>query len=62
MKRLMCDPPEGWKYGFPKEVPYMWQDVEDIRPWILSQGYPPEVMKSYGDHFHLRFWEVEDKE
>ena len=62
MKHLMCDPPEGWKYGFPRRVPMVWHDEKDIRPWILACGYPPEVMKSYGDHFNIRFWEVEEED
>jgi len=37
-KVMMCDPPSGWKYGFPKPIP---KEVgEDIRPWLLSEGYP----------------------
>ena len=33
----MIDPPSGWKYGFPKELP---EDVEDIKQWLIDNGYP----------------------
>ena len=58
--RLMCDPPEGWKYGFPKEVPYTYMD-SDLRPWLIAVGYPPDLMKSYGEHFYVRYWEEPDE-
>ena len=32
-KMKMCDPPSGWKYGFPKPVP---EGVLEIVPWLLS--------------------------
>jgi len=53
-KVLMCDPPEGWKYGFPKPVP---DGVKDTLAWIVSQGYPQKEIDSYGDHFYCRYWE-----
>jgi hypothetical protein len=33
----MCDPPEGWKYGFPKPMP---NNVENFEEWLRSEGYP----------------------
>lgn len=42
MMRHMIDPPEGWKYGFPKELP---EDVENVREWLVEQGYPREKLK-----------------
>jgi hypothetical protein len=36
MKKIV-DPPNGWKYGFPKEMP---KDLEDVRQWFIDQGYP----------------------
>lgn len=55
----MCDPAEGWKYGFPKPIPY---DVKEVVPWLIEQGYPKEEIDKYGEHFYCRFWltEVED--
>lgn len=33
----MIDPPTGWKYGFPKELP---DDIKDLRQWFIDNGYP----------------------
>lgn len=53
--KLIIDPPEGWKYGFPKEIP---QGVKDIKPWLIENGYPKELIDSYGEHFYYRYWEL----
>jgi len=56
-KVMVCDPPSGWKYGFPKPIP---KEVgEDIRPWLLSEGYPQFEIDAYGEHFYVRYWEQE---
>lgn len=41
---VYIDPPQGWRYGFPKELPAGWRDWtrEDIAFWLFSQGYPPD--------------------
>lgn len=58
MSRRMIDPPEGWLYGFPKEVPdYSIQ----LDSWLVLNGYPKELIEKYGDSFHCRFW-VEDED
>lgn len=62
---IICDPPEGWLYGFPK--PFTFEpskpgltdeeaDVELIK-WFLDEGYKPR----YPDwHKHIRFWSTDD--
>jgi hypothetical protein len=37
-KTMIIDPPEGWRYGFPK----LWDsDVDDnLREFLLHNGYP----------------------
>ena len=55
-KVLMCDPPSGWKYGFPKPVP----DDVHILEWLVREGYPQEEIGACGDHFYCRYWEVDD--
>ena len=60
-KKVMYDPPSGWKYGFPKEVPesVLNGKEEDLKRWIIDQGYPKkdiELALKYG-----RYWET-DKE
>lgn len=35
----IVDPPSGWRYGFPKEIP---EDVKDIKSWFIENGYPED--------------------
>ena len=53
-KRTIIDPPEGWKFGFPKELP----DGVILDEWLFGEGYPmdliPLAMK------YSRYWEEED--
>jgi hypothetical protein len=58
MKRHMIDPPGGWKYGCPKEVPS--PAPSDMLAWLVSEGYPQEQIDKMGDHFYCRHWEEED--
>lgn len=53
MAQMWVDPPEGWKYGFPRQIP---NDVVDHRKWLVEQGYPQKVMDEYGDYFFCRYW------
>jgi len=53
----MIDPPSGWKYGFPKEIP---EHVDDTTKWLLENGYPEYEVKKMGDHFFVRGWYEED--
>lgn len=53
---LYVDPPEGWRYGFPKAVP---KDREnDLRAFVIEQGYPKE---KFDKHPLLRCWREEDR-
>jgi len=54
---LMIDPPSGWKYGFPKPLP---EEVENVKEWLLEQGYPQREIDLCGKHFHYRTWEQTD--
>ena len=56
-KVLMCDPPSGWKYGFPKPIP---DDLTSTMEWLVSEGYPQEEIDACGEHFYCRYWEVDD--
>ena len=50
----LIDPPEGWKYGFPKQLP---DNVENIIDWLIRNGYPKQLIESYGDSFYYRIIE-----
>lgn len=60
MKKIitMCDPPSGWKYGFPKPVPDG-LDAEAFYSWLVSEGYPRQEIDSMGDYFFTRSWQEE---
>ena len=52
----MIDPPEGWRYGFPKRLP---DDVTDMRKWLIENGYPEDQIV-----FALKYsrmWKEEEK-
>jgi len=36
------DPPDGWRYGFPRE--YTPRDGEDFDSWLVRMGYPKELL------------------
>jgi hypothetical protein len=43
MKKVtIYDPPSGWKYGFPKKVPWSVLNGENgaFKQWLLDEGYP----------------------
>ena len=57
MSKLIIDPPSGWKYGFPRELP---KDLtyEEFKQWLLDCGYPEkhiELALKYS-----RFWEEDE--
>lgn len=53
MAQMWVDPPQGWRYGFPKPIP---DDVKDHRHWLIEHGYPKEIMDKLGEHFYCRYW------
>jgi len=53
MKVKMIDPPSGWKYGFPKEIP---EHVDDTCKWLIDNGYPEKLIEDFGDSFYVRGW------
>ena len=58
LKVLMIDPPEGWKYGFPKPVPEEYHtlgDDFDLKRWLVNEGYPQQL--TTWRWFRCRFWE-----
>ncbi len=40
---LYVDPPDGWRYGFPKALSADHIDG-DVRPWLVEQGYPASCL------------------
>ena len=55
----MIDPPEGWKYGFPKQ--FINEDgtkPTNVKQWLVDNGYPEKLINSYGKHFTCRYFNV----
>jgi hypothetical protein len=59
-KRYWIDPPEGWRYGFPKIYPN--DGKKNVYEWLVENGYPQEKIDYLGRLFFTRSWEVEDGE
>jgi len=55
MKVRMIDVPSGWKYGFPRPIPENIKD-EDIKNWLLKNGYPRHEIENLGKAFYWRTW------
>lgn len=49
---MLYDPPDGWRYGFPK--PYT--KGENLRLALIRDGYPPTLIDDVILQ-HCRFWE-----
>jgi hypothetical protein len=55
---LVIDPPNGSRYGFPKPMPTGWVQKTDAekRAWYIKEGYPAEVIDSYGTSVPSMLW------
>ena len=53
MKVKMIDPPKGWLYGFPKEIP---EDIDNTTEWLIDNGYPEHDVDWAAQH--MRWWPV----
>jgi hypothetical protein len=51
----MIDPPSGWRYGFPKEIPEV---VTDVNAWLIENGYPKKFIDDLGEYFHYRIFYI----
>jgi len=46
---MWIDPPEGWRYGFPKELPV--PEPRNIIEWLVAEGYPQALVDQMGPRF-----------
>ncbi len=58
-KIIMCDPPDGSKYGFPKPQPEIFSEEHTFHKWLIDEGYPEHLIKQMGEYFWCRVWEQE---
>jgi hypothetical protein len=54
----MIDPPYGWKFGFPKAVPFYVLTPKDMYEWLEEEGYPKHQIKWAMEH--CRMWDEQD--
>ena len=52
--KTIVDPPTGWMFGFPKELP----EGKDYGELLREAGYPASLMDLAMKH--SRYWTVED--
>jgi hypothetical protein len=56
--KIWVDPPEGWKYGFP--AIYDPDTDGQMSDWIISKGYPIQIIKEYGEQWMVRCWPADE--
>jgi hypothetical protein len=56
--KIWVDPPEGWKFGFP--AIYDPDADGQMSDWIISKGYPIQIIKEYGEQWMVRCWPAEE--
>ncbi len=57
----MIDPPNGWRYGFPKMLPLIPKEGKNfkLKKWLIDEGYPPHEIADAGINFQCRMWETD---
>ena len=56
-KKMMIDPPSGWRYGFP--LPYDEGQDGPIEDFLKAQGYPERDIEFALQY--MRVWPVEEQ-
>lgn len=57
-KKLMVDPPSGWRYGFPKEL----KEGTTYKELLLKSGYPEKDIEFAIEYSRNWYEEDDDKE
>jgi len=55
-RKFMIDPPSGWKWGFPREIPE--EDLHRIHEWLVGNGYPKRELDQYKGQVPYRVWKA----
>ena len=50
--KILIDPPNGWRHGFPKE--YDTYRDPPIREWLVKEGYPQQEIDQLGPNLVVR--------
>ncbi len=56
---VMCDPPSGWRYGFPKQFTRD-NNNQTKEAWFLANGYPQWLIDQ-GSLNHCRYWSIPNR-
>jgi hypothetical protein len=57
----MFDPPEGWRYGFPKPIPQECLNNDELfRIYLVENKYPDHLLDLAMKH--SRYWESEQED
>lgn len=59
-KPVNVDPPNGWRYGFPKV--YNPETDGGLRDWLIKNGYPRKIIEELDEHLYCRFWLVDPED
>lgn len=68
MKKIvtMCDPPSGWKWGFPKAMPDEALVGKEFYKWLVAEGMPQSEidywLNSSMGYMPVRMWNEEIEE
>lgn len=57
-ERIFYDPPQGYRFGFPKE--YKPLENETLEETLLRDGYPAKEFDIHGKVIYCRFWSEDD--
>jgi hypothetical protein len=61
-KKILVDPPGGWKYGFPVVTTEAELNEKGIVKFCLENGYPQEEVDLFGGYFSVRVIELQDEQ
>ena len=50
----VIDPPGGWRWGFPKEIPK--NRLADVNAWLVENRYPQREIDSFSGNVPYRIW------
>lgn len=58
--KMYIDPPEGWRYGFPKILPDNIRGNDAVNEWLVSQGYPRHIIDQFKGEVPCGIWQAEE--
>lgn len=59
MSKIAVDPPEGWKYGFPKRLDREIHNQQHLVNFLIDHGYPKGMCEDINLK-HTRMIEIPD--